>query len=63
MVEDKCIEHRSCPADFSLPLHGELQQHRERLALSPFAMVLSSPGGAGNLNSQFPSHTPKQGLF
>ena len=21
MVEDKCIEHRSCPADFSLPLH------------------------------------------
>ena len=32
MVEDKCIEHRSCPADFSLPLHGELQQHRKRLA-------------------------------
>lgn len=22
MVEDKCIEHWSCPADFSLPLHG-----------------------------------------
>ena len=28
-----------------------------------FAMVLSSPGGAGNLNSQFPSHTPKTGVI
>ena len=26
-VEDRCIESQSCPADFSLPLHGAISYY------------------------------------
>ena len=29
-MEDKCIEHQNCPADFSLPLHGATSYYPSR---------------------------------